>query len=561
MVAALALTGAIVAGLATGPRAVLIVAGDWAAVLTVAFLVGAILTLVLYAVLRGLRRCASIRTGHEGARKRLARATVSGVGWLIGVPLAVEAWSAPTAWWFGLAGPVGAATAGVALGSLLLVPSGVGQEAVRERSPGGRSWRGLVLVGCLTALLSGVAGWVLADLWNEPSAWPAPPGGEVVEAKAGNAGDPASATPVPTHGRYLCILVDGISAAELAELARGFGAGHAVEMQAEPVKFSPTFWQTVLTGHGVFDHGMTGMAARRLLFQRGVLYAKPGNELGLLDVWETVRSWLPGPFGRHPPDPSAVGLKPIWQVASERGRTVGVVNAWFTWPAPRVRRFAVSDAVRRLLATSGAATPEPSANGLYWPENPEWARDVHAAVQEARGKPQVVNRGAVALMCAGMARFTPQPDLLVLQVDGPGGAAGLNISEPERRSYLQVLDGWLAPIRACVEGEDLSVFFMGWSRETPGATLWIHGPGANQKFVEHLTAVDVAPTILHGLGLPVSRELPGKVQPTLLPERARGIAPRWIDSYGRSSRPSLRLGPAAGSRQPVPDLPYLHPRR
>ena len=53
-------------------------------------------------------------------------------------------------------------------------------------------------------------------------------------------------------------------------------------MQAEPVKFSPTFWQTVLTGHGVCDHGLTGMAARRLLFQRGALHAKPGNELGFL---------------------------------------------------------------------------------------------------------------------------------------------------------------------------------------------------------------------------------------------------------------------------------------
>ena len=228
MVAALALTGAVVAGLATGPRAVVLVAGDWAAVLEVAFLVGASLTLVLYAVLRGLRRRASVPACQEGARKRLARATAFGVGWLIGVPLAAEAWTAPPAWWFGLAGPWEPPRRGVALGSLLLVRPGCRQEAVRELSPGGQSWNGLALIGCFTALLSGVAGWILSDLRNDTSARPATPGGEAVEAKAGDAGDPALAPTVPKHGRYLCILVDGISAPELAELARGFGSGQAV---------------------------------------------------------------------------------------------------------------------------------------------------------------------------------------------------------------------------------------------------------------------------------------------------------------------------------------------
>jgi hypothetical protein len=48
------------------------------------------------------------------------------------------------------------------------------------------------------------------------------------------------------------------------------------------------------------------------------------------------------------------------------------------------------------------------------------------------------------------------------------------------------------------------------------------------------TAADVAPTLLYVLGIPTSRELPGRPRTEMLQDTFRAAAPvRMVDSYGR----------------------------
>jgi len=99
---------------------------------------------------------------------------------------------------------------------------------------------------------------------------------------------------------------------------------------------SPLIWTTIVTGRTPVDHGVTD-------FQE-------------LDPKTRARLPISGRSRRVPA---------IWNLASAKGLTVGVVGWWATWPAEKVNGFFVSDRAAPVLFDPEALSKSPA---LAWPE-------------------------------------------------------------------------------------------------------------------------------------------------------------------------------------------------
>ncbi len=99
---------------------------------------------------------------------------------------------------------------------------------------------------------------------------------------------------------------------------------------------SPLIWTTIATGRTPVDHGVTD-------FQE-------------LDPKARARLPISGRSRRVPA---------IWNLASAKGLSVGIVGWWATWPAEKVKGFFVSDRAAPVLFDAEALSKSPA---LTWPE-------------------------------------------------------------------------------------------------------------------------------------------------------------------------------------------------
>jgi hypothetical protein len=74
-------------------------------------------------------------------------------------------------------------------------------------------------------------------------------------------------------------------------------------------------------------------------------------------------------------------------------------------------------------------------------------------------------------------------------------------------------------------------------------TLAVHGPGLQSDARISGTLLDVAPTILHALGVPVARDLDGGVMSGLFtPESLMRLPVRYVSTYGQRGAVSVARG-------------------
>jgi len=99
---------------------------------------------------------------------------------------------------------------------------------------------------------------------------------------------------------------------------------------------SPLIWTTIATGRTPLDHGVTDFEE--------------------LDPKARARLPISGRSRKVPA---------IWNLASVKGLTVGVVGWWATWPAEKVKGFFVSDRAAPVLFDPEALSKSPA---LAWPE-------------------------------------------------------------------------------------------------------------------------------------------------------------------------------------------------
>lgn len=297
-------------------------------------------------------------------------------------------------------------------------------------------------------------------------------------------------------------------------------------------------WTALATGKYPFKHGILG----RRPYPAGFL--APGAELRLLPTGISFRHW--GTLGGEPlpPRPSRQALT-LWEVLPRLGVPAGVVG----WPemAPESGEnvFALDDRFFNRAPGSKAMDPKLFSKLLsrFGLGVPRWLSNALAA--DLRRKSQTLSLSgqnpqteAVFVLLPGLREASRRTfgGFSAVQFEGEhrGGAAR---SAAERlTAYYTVLDTLLAEIWASEDGPRLLAVVSaygvdpqgGWKRlwgqmapgtalggeflDAPDGTLLLYGEGIRPgELLTGAKIVDLAPTLLYGLGIPVARDLDGQV--------------------------------------------------
>ena len=395
----------------------------------------------------------------------------------------------------------------------------------------------------------------------------------------------------------------------LARLARRGASGPLATVR--PTE-GPPVWTTLMTGRLPRDHGIRSASTYRLRLSATEWPLMPrGVAIGLL---ERV-----GLATRLPVTSGARRRRALWNVLDAFGAPSGLVRVWGTHPPEAVKGFVLSPFFHatRGEAARAAGTLHPRELAEEVRARAVSAADLDPALLRELVSPgekapalladPLVKRLAEESLApdltyeraADVLRHAYDPSLLVVTFQGYDLAGHAffryahpeafgNVSPDEQRRYGRVLPGyagllarWATEIDRGRRPGDVLLVVSGhglaptplWRRlvsalsgaETdaashagapPGVLLAVGDgiqPGAS---VRGASVVDVAPTILYLLGLPVARDMEGRVLAELVtPEFADANPVTFIPSYE-----SLAVAPAAPAL-PIESLPPLPEER
>jgi hypothetical protein len=367
------------------------------------------------------------------------------------------------------------------------------------------------------------------------------------------------------------IAIDGFDPAMFdtfaADASRRFRSTR-VQLQAQDTSDPARAWTTIATGQPPDNHGVLGIETRRVAGLQGRVAAGDGPVARVLRAaTDLVRLTRPSVASRD-----ERRAKTIWEVAEEAGLRTAVVNWWATWPAPERGGIVLTDRAILRLQQGGNLDAEIAPASLYDPLRARWpsirqSAEAAAARFDAVADPEtaaVVKRSAeLDAIVIGLANALPGParDLDILYLPG------LDIAQ---NALLAAREGGATTPSAVAARLDALrgyyVFLAEMLREllAPAErthTVIITQPGRVQARTDGVLAaysaldrggdvrpgvrnagtarvVDIAPTLLHGLGLPVSRELAGTPAPMLADWPLR-----YVDTYGQPfTTPAAREG-------------------
>ena len=467
---------------------------------------------------------------------------------------AASAWASP--WWTAFALGLAAAIS-LVLGHAVAVTAGAVTMALPERGtvPMGaprRAWRRSLAASA--AAFSGAAVLLLVTARDDAAAGVgAPlsvrPSGPPVTVIAIDGFDPA------LHRR--AARTSG-GAPGLLEAMAGAGADLAPADTSDPARL----WTTIATGVNEETHGVVSLETRRIAGLRGRLASGSlGRVLGAAtDALRLTTPAIASGFERR--------VRTFWEVAEAAGLRTAVVNWWATWPADPSGGRIISDRAILRLERGGPLDAELAPAELYESLRMEWsglraaarelaashfsthvpdgavltgaARDVLIRSAELDGTVVQLGRGANASGALDLlVLYLPgldiaQHTLLVADAPRPPSELGLRISALER--YYAFLDELLRSDFASGLGGERRVFIVaqpGRGQSGDGMLAAV-GAGFSARRRASARTVDVAPTILHTLGVPVATDLDGDPIGELFPPELLAKYPvRSVGSYGR----------------------------
>ncbi|MPY89313.1 MAG: hypothetical protein GEU99_15470 [Luteitalea sp.] len=357
-------------------------------------------------------------------------------------------------------------------------------------------------------------------------------------------------------GKVVMLLVNGASLeyinpataqGRLPSFGRLLDAGASLHLSTIRPTQPETVWAAVATGKYPAANGVR--AAERYAFAWGRALVE------LLPDYCAAGTLLRvGAVRAEPLNRTALRTPALWEILSAAGLSVGIVNWPLTAPAPPVHGFLISDRLHlRIPGASPAPVPEPLASpseaavvadriaselSTRPPSGPSSAgpstwRDVlyERLFDHLRGRfdPQVV---ALRYEAFDRVRRTYARAMLPRVMGGP--------SEAERRRMRQMLDEYYAYIDSKLGvaidrlgDEDVLLVISGYGMEptdlgarlasrlvgqwgglgahehSPDGFLLAYGQPIRSSRPHRGSAVDVLPTLLYFLGLPVARDMDG----------------------------------------------------
>jgi hypothetical protein len=518
----------------------------------------------------GLSLAATLLLGHLAGRRRsvaalpgrgqaLARASgaivalaclVYMVMWWRTVNPAGTVWSSPSWTWPVLAFSTALSMLlghAVTVSTLASAARGGPSGSLSLRLPS-RSW-GLTLSTAAAAFLAAAAMLFMTTRGEDTSVVSAPP-----------------IHPVPSGVHLTVVAVDGldlsflerlVASGRLPRFARLLGGAQLV-LPASDAPDPARTWTSLATGQPADVHGVSGIEGRTL---SGMVGTMPTADTGLAgalgaatDLVRLTRPTLTTGLQRR--------SKTFWEVASDCGLQAAVVNWWATWPATGGRGIVLSDRATLRLERGGGLDGEIAPPSLYASLRPAWPalrdevrRQVMAAFAGTDDADAAVLRGAAEQddLSATLARrvFPDASDLRTIYLSGLDiaqhnlaggtGAAGLPPSALAARvealeRYYEFLDRLLGPLVDDSRPGAVVALLADPGRAASRGPGLMAVTGSNIRIGVRLNGrgADVAPTILHLLGIPISRELTGSPRTELLVDSFVSRVPlRTVATYGR----------------------------
>lgn len=357
---------------------------------------------------------------------------------------------------------------------------------------------------------------------------------------------------VPTGFRVRVLGIDGLDPRMVAQMGPDMprlrqlvaASAHA-RLRVEPEQVPALVWTTVATGRGPEAHGIVSMGARRLAGMRTPVSL---DEQGLLARTLARGAELLRVGRAEPPTSVLRGVKAFWNVAAEKGLRVGVVNWWATWPADPINGYVVSDRAYFKLEKGGPPEHEVHPPQLFERLRPLAATSSAAdgtEAERARRLDQFHVEAARLLRDGGApdleAVYLSGLDILTMLEVGDGGAdlASLDARLRTVRAHYAWMDGVIgAWTDSAAPGEVLVLVGdpgrLARRSGTAEGLLIVFGGPAVAEDVGTASERDLAPTVLHLLGIPRSDELDGRVlEDALSPAFRAAHSVRRVASYGR----------------------------
>ncbi|MPZ16774.1 MAG: hypothetical protein GEV06_02485 [Luteitalea sp.] len=357
-------------------------------------------------------------------------------------------------------------------------------------------------------------------------------------------------------GKVVVLLVNGASLeyinpataqGRLPNFGRLLDAGASLHLSTIRPTQPETVWAAVATGKYPSANGVR--AAASYAFGSGL----PHLELLPAYCGAQVLSWV-GAIRAEPLLRTALRAPPLWGILSAAGLSVGIVNWPLTAPAPWVRGFLISDRLHlRVPGASPAPVPEPLAapsaaaqvadqiaselstrppSGRRSGDPSTWRDVLYEQIfldLDRRFGPQVAalryeafDRVRHTFSRAALPRFVGGPsaaerrragqmlDEYYAYIDGKVGAAIDRLGDDDVlfvvSGYGMEPTGLVARLVSRLAGEagSLSVH-----EQSPDGFLLAYGQPVRPSRPHRGSAVDVLPTLLYFLGLPVARDMDG----------------------------------------------------
>jgi hypothetical protein len=559
--AAIGLNGRI-RGLITGPRDAVVIALYLGVFFGLAATIATFITTFAAGAFARHRTVAGVRRVSRAAGSVVCvaclayltlwwRSTNAGFGW---TPLAWTAFALVVA--VGISLLLGHVTASAAFAVAIAQHEG---GSALEGTASRRSWA--LTGGAAVAAFFGAAALLMLTSPREPAAV-----------------NPIPLAVVPSGVRVRVIGLDGIdpqvidelsAAGRLPALSRALDGAHArltfedTNQSHDPARV----WTTIATGQPASVHGVTELETRRVAGVQGTVSGSGASALSgsIRTATDLLRLTRPSVASGH-----ERRVKTMWEVASDAGLRTVVVNWWATWPASSSNDAAVvlSDRAVVRLDRGGALDAEIAPASVYQRLKQQWptirerasARAHDAAASLKWGAPDtqsVLARSAeldamqIELMQqAGGTRpdlsavYLPGLDIAQNALLGRRDAALTPSAVASRvealREYTVFLDRLLS---ALVQPAEMEVVFVvtqpGRVTASAPGLLGVSGAIARDRAALTARAVDVEPTVLHTLGIPISGELPGAPLLGLFaPEFVQRYPVRQVQTYGPPSLPT-----------------------